>query len=178
MGSFDGLNIPINQEKWGRDFNRNYPYGWFPEARQPGAGEYPLCNPENKAIVELDVYKRQILTPAFICMGLGLALYMFMEIGLLSYAKDYFMVGLNDILGASLCISVVRGGMTLSRLFGERLIKNRVWMSIGTMGLSGLCLLLMAIFRLPVVSLISVSYTHLPAYRDPCWRCPHDRSSK
>lgn len=52
LGSFDGLNIPINQEKWGRDFNRNYPYGWFPEARQPGAGEYPLCNPENKAIVE------------------------------------------------------------------------------------------------------------------------------
>lgn len=111
--------------------------------------------------------RRIILTPAFICMGLGLALYMFMEIGLLSYAKDYFMVGLNDILGASLCISVVRGGMTLSRLFGERLIKNRVWMSIGTMSLSGLCLLLMAIFRLPVVSLIWCALFGLIA--GPCW---------
>lgn len=52
LGKFDGLNIPVNKAKWGRDFNRNYPYGWFPESRQPGAGEYPLCNPENKAMVE------------------------------------------------------------------------------------------------------------------------------
>ena len=52
MGSFDALNVKVNKEKWGRDFNRNYPFGWFPEYRQPGAGEYPLSNPENKAVAE------------------------------------------------------------------------------------------------------------------------------
>jgi len=52
LGRFDGLNVPVNKAKWGRDFNRNYPFGWFPEYRQPGAGEYPLVNPENKAMAE------------------------------------------------------------------------------------------------------------------------------
>ena len=52
IGEFDGVNIKVNKEKWGRDFNRNYPFGWFPEYRQPGAGEYPLSNPENKAVAE------------------------------------------------------------------------------------------------------------------------------
>ncbi len=37
---------------WGLDFNRNYPYGWYTENRQPGAGPYPLSNPENKAVVD------------------------------------------------------------------------------------------------------------------------------
>jgi len=49
---YDGFNIVMQKEKWGRDFNRNYPFGWFPEYRQPGAGEYPLCNPENKTMAE------------------------------------------------------------------------------------------------------------------------------
>lgn len=37
---------------WGLDFNRNYPFGWFHESRQAGAGAYPLSNPENKAVVD------------------------------------------------------------------------------------------------------------------------------
>ena len=37
---------------WGLDFNRNYPFGWYTENRQPGAGPYPLSNPENKAVVD------------------------------------------------------------------------------------------------------------------------------
>lgn len=49
---YDGLNIQLATNKWGLDFNRNYPYGWFPEVRQPGAGPYPLSNPENKALVD------------------------------------------------------------------------------------------------------------------------------
>lgn len=36
----------------GLDFNRNYPFGWFHESRQAGAGAYPLSNPENKAVVD------------------------------------------------------------------------------------------------------------------------------
>ncbi len=49
---YDGLNVINRKMKWGLDFNRNYPYGWFPEHRQPGAGPYPLSNPETKALAE------------------------------------------------------------------------------------------------------------------------------
>ncbi len=49
---YDGVNIQPAENKWGLDFNRNYPLGWFPEARQPGAGKYPLSNPENKAVAD------------------------------------------------------------------------------------------------------------------------------
>ena len=49
---FDGVNIYPAEVKWGLDFNRNYPLGWFPENRQPGAGKYPLSNPENKAVAD------------------------------------------------------------------------------------------------------------------------------
>lgn len=49
---FDGVNIFPAEDKWALDFNRNYPYGWFPEARQPGAGKYPLSNPEIKAVAD------------------------------------------------------------------------------------------------------------------------------
>lgn len=49
---YDGINIAVAPNKWGLDFNRNYPYGWFSEVRQPGAGSYPLSNPENKAVVD------------------------------------------------------------------------------------------------------------------------------
>jgi len=49
---YDGVNIKMAEEKWGLDFNRNYPLGWFPENRQPGAGKYPLSNPEIKAVAD------------------------------------------------------------------------------------------------------------------------------
>lgn len=45
-------NLKREKAEWGLDFNRNFPLGWFDEARQPGAGPYPLSNPENKAIVD------------------------------------------------------------------------------------------------------------------------------
>ena len=49
---FDGVHIQPAEGKWNLDFNRNYPLGWFPENRQPGAGKYPLSNPENKAVAD------------------------------------------------------------------------------------------------------------------------------
>ena len=53
LEAFDGdENLKAKKPDWGLDFNRNFPYGWFPDARQPGAGKYPLSNPENKAIVD------------------------------------------------------------------------------------------------------------------------------
>lgn len=45
-------NLKVRKDAWGLDFNRNFPYGWNPEPRQDGAGDYPLCNPETKAIVD------------------------------------------------------------------------------------------------------------------------------
>ncbi|QWT54706.1 hypothetical protein KP626_06245 [Christensenella sp. MSJ-20] len=36
--------------KWGLDLNRNYPFGWFPEHRQPGASAYPLSEVETRSV--------------------------------------------------------------------------------------------------------------------------------
>lgn len=53
LEEFDGdENLKQKKASWGLDFNRNFPLGWFPDSRQPGAGQYPLSNPENKAIVD------------------------------------------------------------------------------------------------------------------------------
>ena len=50
IDQYDGFHISIAKPEYGLDFNRNYPFGWFTESRQPGAGKYPLSNPENKAV--------------------------------------------------------------------------------------------------------------------------------
>lgn len=53
LEAYDGdENLKRKKADWGLDFNRNFPYGWFPDARQGGAGKYPLSNPETKAIVD------------------------------------------------------------------------------------------------------------------------------
>ncbi len=49
---YDGVNIEMANDAWGLDFNRNYPFGWFNDFRQSGAGPYPLSNPETKAVVD------------------------------------------------------------------------------------------------------------------------------
>jgi murein tripeptide amidase MpaA len=48
---FDGVEIPIPRPMDG-NLNRNYPYKWFPEYRQYGAGEYPMSEPEIEAVVK------------------------------------------------------------------------------------------------------------------------------
>ena len=51
--AFDGdENLKEKKGDWSLDFNRNYPYGWFPENRQAGAGKYPLSNSETKAMAD------------------------------------------------------------------------------------------------------------------------------
>ena len=44
----------------GYDMNRNFPSGWEPENIQGGAGQYPLCWPETKAIADWVLSKPQI----------------------------------------------------------------------------------------------------------------------
>ncbi len=49
QGENEGL-LKAAPARWGLDFNRNYPCWWRPE--QPGAGDYPLDNPETRAVAE------------------------------------------------------------------------------------------------------------------------------
>lgn len=53
-------HVKIANPLWGLDFNRNYPFGWFSEVRQPGAGPYPLSNMENKAVVDFVLNHKNI----------------------------------------------------------------------------------------------------------------------
>ncbi|MFO7942295.1 MAG: M14 family metallopeptidase [Bacillota bacterium] len=49
---FEGTaDVPIPRPKDG-NMNRNYPYGWGPEAEQYGGGNYPMEEPEIAAIVQ------------------------------------------------------------------------------------------------------------------------------
>lgn len=61
-GMIEGDIDPLFPAKplWGLDFNRNYPFGWFSENRQSGAGPYPLSNPENKAVVDFVLSHKNI----------------------------------------------------------------------------------------------------------------------
>ena len=52
INDYDGLSIHEAPQKFGNDFNRNYPIGWEPEWMQRGAGKHPLSNPETKANAE------------------------------------------------------------------------------------------------------------------------------
>lgn len=61
---FDGGEIKMAPPKWGLDLNRNYPYGWAPDTRQPGAGEFPLSEPETRAVAEF-VVKHPNISLAF-----------------------------------------------------------------------------------------------------------------
>lgn len=49
---WNGKGIPATPRKWGMDFNRNYPAFWNPEGQQPGAGPYPLSEPETRALAQ------------------------------------------------------------------------------------------------------------------------------
>ena len=44
----------------GYDMNRNFPSGWQPEPVQGGAGEYPLCFPETRAVADWILSKPHI----------------------------------------------------------------------------------------------------------------------
>ncbi|HYF94341.1 MAG TPA: M14 family metallopeptidase [Symbiobacteriaceae bacterium] len=52
---WDGLAVPPPRAPWRLDFNRNYPAFWNPEAKQPGAGPYPLSEPETRAVADFIV---------------------------------------------------------------------------------------------------------------------------
>lgn len=49
---WDRFRIEVNPSPYRLDFNRNYPYNWVPEFDQGGAGNYPLSEPETRAVVD------------------------------------------------------------------------------------------------------------------------------
>ncbi|MCL2547990.1 MAG: hypothetical protein FWE76_02355, partial [Symbiobacteriaceae bacterium] len=49
---YDGFAFDQAPPRWGLDLNRNYPVEWGIESRQPGAGVYPLSEPETKAVAD------------------------------------------------------------------------------------------------------------------------------
>jgi murein tripeptide amidase MpaA len=50
--NYDGYSIKIAGNKEGLDLNRNYPFEWAGEHAQLGAGDFPLSEPETRAVVE------------------------------------------------------------------------------------------------------------------------------
>jgi murein tripeptide amidase MpaA len=46
LKDYDGVTIQVRGPKEGLDLNRNFPVSWRQEAEQPGAGPYPLSEPE------------------------------------------------------------------------------------------------------------------------------------
>ena len=71
----DEENPQPKRPDWSLDFNRNFPFGWFPEPRQPGAGNYPLSNPECKALADFVIAHPNIGGAAIGHTSGGLLLY-------------------------------------------------------------------------------------------------------
>ena len=46
----DGDGLVNEDPPGGYDMNRNWPADWQPDHIQPGAGDYPLCWPETRAV--------------------------------------------------------------------------------------------------------------------------------
>ena len=55
LKNYDGVEIKIREHKEGLDLNRNFPVAWRTEAEQPGAGPYPVSEPEARNIVDFIV---------------------------------------------------------------------------------------------------------------------------
>ncbi len=50
ISNWDGGKIKPAEEHFGLDLNRNFPLDWKPEWDQKGAGEFPLSEPETRAL--------------------------------------------------------------------------------------------------------------------------------
>jgi murein tripeptide amidase MpaA len=55
LRDFDGVTIQPQNPKEGLDLNRNFPVAWRQENEQPGAGPYPVSEPESRNIVDFIV---------------------------------------------------------------------------------------------------------------------------
>lgn len=58
--SYDGVEVKPAPAKYGLDLNRQFPADWGPEAKQAGAGPYPLSEPETRAVAEFLLNQKNI----------------------------------------------------------------------------------------------------------------------
>jgi hypothetical protein len=58
--NFDGVEIQAAPPRWGLDLNRQFPVNWEPEAKQKGAGPYPLSEPETRAVADFLLAQKNI----------------------------------------------------------------------------------------------------------------------
>ena len=56
----NGVEIQVAPAKWGLDLNRNFPCNWDVEAKQAGAGAYPLAAPETRAVADFILNHKNI----------------------------------------------------------------------------------------------------------------------
>lgn len=78
MENYDGHVITRARPQFGLDFNRNFPSDWRVEGKQPGAGPYPVSEPETRAMVDFIVNHPNI--------NLALGYHTFCRVILRSYA--------------------------------------------------------------------------------------------
>lgn len=55
MKNYDGSTIQVKNAREGLDLNRNFPPAWRQENEQPGAGPYPVSEPEARNLVDFIV---------------------------------------------------------------------------------------------------------------------------
>jgi murein tripeptide amidase MpaA len=79
---YDGCLIPLKPVREGLDLNRNFPAQWRNEAQQPGAGPYPVSEPEARAVVQF------ISDHPNICGGVAFHSYSGVLLRPLSYRDD------------------------------------------------------------------------------------------
>ncbi|MBQ6003567.1 MAG: MFS transporter [Clostridia bacterium] len=111
---------------------------------------------EKTAESESTTAKKKLVTPYFIFTAAALTLYMIMEAGVINYSKDYFTLHLDYVLGASVCISAIRGGMTISRMYGDKLIKEKFKLILISMALTVLSVLILVFSKTGIISLIAI----------------------
>lgn len=122
--------------------------------RSPGVPEKHF--EEKTSENESSSVKKKLVTPYFIFTAAALTLYMIMEAGVINYSKDYFTLHLDYVLGASVCISAIRGGMTISRMYGDKLIKEKFKLILISMALTVLSVLILVFSKVGIISLIAI----------------------
>lgn len=82
FSDYDGITLPAEQRAENLDLNRNFPVNWQGEHEQPGAGPYPVSEPEVRAMVEF------IASHDNICSAISLHSYSGVLLRPVSFAPD------------------------------------------------------------------------------------------
>ncbi|MFP4200492.1 MAG: M14 family metallopeptidase [Clostridia bacterium] len=70
IGGAEPDDFRVLPREYQLNLNRNFPAGWEPDALQPGGGEYPLSEPECRAVVEfIQAHPNIVVTHAYHTYG-------------------------------------------------------------------------------------------------------------